>query len=170
MKYIVVLTLSLLFVIDVMALQLKPLSVRLHDYPGEVIEGSIEVGNEKDKPIDLFVELVDESVTKEQFPNWLSIDKTEIRLKPQERTTINYKASIPEKSAGLFISKLSFSELNPKAPGMVQIITKLSMFITAIVKGTEIYQAEIETIKLSPSSPKKLLVSVGVAYHLSRES
>ncbi len=143
-----------------MSLVINPLRVRVSDYPGKIIKGTISLTNEKRDAIRFSIGFTDLSLHNDNFPDWLQIDKSEFSLRPNEHGSLNYTVTIPEDASGLLLAKLSFSKLKNNQPGMIQIQTKLSIYVAVIVKGTEVYDAEIQTVSITPRDLTLLEVSV----------
>ena len=150
----------LLFIFPALSLIIDPIRVEVRKPPGTVVRGVIRLTNEKTKPVKIAVTQKDESARREEFPDWLQLDKNQITLEPSETGALGYAVTIPEKSSGLFLAKLSFSEQKETPLGMLGIQTKISIYLAAIVNGTEIYEAEIQSIRVMPHDPRILEVAI----------
>ena len=141
-------------------LLIKPLGVSVTGEPGEIIEGSIAVTNPNEAPLHINVQTTDESPLREEFPDWLNLDKDNFHLEPNGTEHLNYTITIPEEATGEFMMKISFGEERDPSQGMIQMVTRLAIYLVATVEGTEVYEGEVQEIKFDPENPKTLHVTV----------
>ena len=156
-KFVLVVTLviaELLIVPSAYSLAIDPLHVQIREPAGSLVKGSIKLTNKKSETVIIAISKADQPAHVREFPNWLELDKEEVLLNPHETGVLNYVVTISDQSTGLFLAKLSFSEKVNTKPSVVEIQTKLSIYLAAIVKGTEIYKAQIHmwmmTVMVSP--------------------
>ncbi len=143
------------------ALVIDPPGVKLFGLPGETIEGSIALKNEKTELIELEVVHRNGSLTAEEFPDWLALKPQKMSLEPDEETQLYYKVEIPEEATGQFLAIIGFDEaVKGEAGQMLNIRTRISIYLAVTIEGTEVYTGEIQSINFNPMKPTQLNVVV----------
>lgn len=126
------------------ALTLDRYGIQILAKPGELVSGAITLTNEKSVPVVLDLLVKDLSVQPPEFRNWLKLGRSEVPIQAQSSTQLEYTILLPEKAAGQFLSRISFTE-RPRSNGLsaAAILTRLSIHLAATVAGTEVYRGDI---------------------------
>ena len=92
---------------------------------------------------------------------WLKVKPLKFRLKKGEERRISYKVQVPKNAKGE-LSAMIFVEAKPRKPkkGMIAINTSIGVPIYVMIKGTEFFEAEVETLEVINAAPLELAVKI----------
>ncbi len=142
-------------------LDIDPLRTELVCAPGAVQRGAISLANRSGRPIRLDVSFEDLSRHKTSCAGWLSIETGTREVAAGDATAVKYAVSIPANAAGEFYGRVGFSVAGDAGPQAgVAINTRISVPLSVVVCGTEIYRAEIRHVRVQSFDP--LCVEVAV--------
>ena len=161
LPFIFIISLGILS-IEALALGIDPLAVRITEAPGAASKGSIVLSNEHSEPITVKVTVRDESLKplRERFPDWLTLEPREVTIAPKGTADLSYNVEIPQAALGQFVARISFVE-NPasiKPQAKIGFQMRLSIYLTATVKGTEVYASDVHSARWVPAKRKYLEV------------
>lgn len=164
----------LYFVTPLYCLSVNPGKLELSVAPGEVYKGHYEVSNTSEKPILVKVEVKDWEMDEEGGVNmyepppelrllskWFRIISDEIVIPPNSSRKIIYQISIPKEASGEYRKYLVFRSMPTKREEKgFGIATQISVPLYVIVKGTEIFKAEISEIEINNIAPIEIKIKV----------
>ena len=92
---------------------------------------------------------------------WLKINPLEFELKQNEAKKVNYQVAIPGGAKGE-LSAMIFIDGKPKATAeaTVGINTSIGIPIYVMIKGTEQFEAEVESLEVRNNAPLELYVKI----------
>lgn len=173
--YLLVIGYLLVFVSTTKALRVSPGRAELSVPPGATYKGYYEITNSSD--IELFVQIeardwvMDEEGGLRMFvppkelsslkSKWFQLDTDEVIVPPNTTRKVEYTITISERSQGEFRKYLIFkSAPRTKKKEALNIATQISVPLYVIVKGTEIFDAEIKDIQILNAAPVELKIRV----------
>lgn len=164
----------LLFTTYSYCLSILPGKLELSVAPGEVYRGCYEISNTSEKAISVMVEVKDWDMDEEggvtmydtpaeldSFFKWFNIASNEITIPPNSSGKIDYEISIPKDGSGEYRKYLTFRSMPPKKEEEgFGIATQISVPLYVVVKGTEVFKAEISDVKITNTAPVEIKVRV----------
>jgi hypothetical protein len=145
------------------ALRIEPLRTIISTEAGIENKGSITLTNEKKIPVSVEIELLDISKQKGLVEHdWLKFGHSLLELEPGEQIQLGYSIFLPGGSSGEYPARIAFTE---RAAGaidteMVTINTRVSVPFYATIRGTEIYDIQIDEFYFNGDSRREATVVV----------
>jgi P pilus assembly chaperone PapD len=104
-----------------------------------------------------------DGLKKEKAPkfNWLTLEPMEFELKDGETKNVNIKVNIPQNANGE-LNGMIFVEGRPQEvkEGSMTINTSVGIPIYVMIKGTEIFKAQVEDLSIVKTAPLELSVRI----------
>lgn len=164
------------------AVDIEPARLELKVSPGEVFQGALEVVNDHNYPIDLFISggeysyvfldwtIPPKDKDKQCLPScasWIEFASTKVRLNTGEKAKIPYSISVPYDAQSEHLASILFDErrvgrdMEEREANAIKLTFRRREPVYLIVEGREHASAEIRHVKINkgktPDSPEVII-------------